>query len=136
MTDGSGNITGRGLGITHYTWADAKTALLGQFGKPDPLHIVTLTPEMCVRAHNDPQFREIIDKAGMVVADGVGVAWGEGKLTGRKPEKIPGIELATFALDTLKNQNGRVYLLGSKPDVVKKAAETIASDYSPLTVAG
>ena len=132
----TGTETKPGLGITHPTRKSAREAIRQHFASFIPLHVVTLAPEMCVRACDDSEFSRIIDNAGMVVADGVGVAWGEGKLTGVKPEKVPGIELATWTLEEVDRIAGRVYLLGSKPEVVEKAAERLSGDYPRLTIAG
>ncbi len=125
-----------GLGVTHPSWELAVSAIRQHFASFIPLHVITLAPEMCVRAWEDPDFRTIIDRAGLVVADGVGVAWGEGRLTGSKPEKVPGIDLATWALEEVDRIAGRVYLLGSRPEVIEKAARNIAGDFPRITLSG
>jgi len=124
------------LGITHYTWDEAKSSLFNHLENFKPVHVITLTPEMCVRAHEDGEFRKIIDRAGIVIADGIGVVWGEGKLTGRKPEKIPGIEFASTALKYLDEMKGKCFLIGARPEVVSAAAENLKKEYPSLVVAG
>jgi len=125
-----------GLGVTHTTRQKARDAIRTHFASFVPAQVVTLTPEMCVRAVDDPEFRSIIESAQIVVADGVGVRWGEGRLSGLKPEKIPGIELAKWALEEVDRIAGRVYLLGSRPDVVAKTAEQLSLACPRLTVTG
>jgi N-acetylglucosaminyldiphosphoundecaprenol N-acetyl-beta-D-mannosaminyltransferase len=127
---------GKGLGITHYTREGAREALRQHFASFIPLQVVTLTPEMCVRANGDPEFDSIIRNAGMVVADGIGVVWGESRLSGRRPDKIPGIELATWALEEVDRLAGRVYLLGARPEVVGKTAKRLSGDFPRLALAG
>ncbi len=118
-----------GLGVTHHLWSDAKSAILDHIGTFTPVHLITITPEMCLRAHRDEKFAGIISNAGIVVPDGVGVVWGETRLTGKKVEKIPGIDLASWAIDEVIGMNGRIFLLGSIPDVVEKAAGEIKNKY-------
>jgi len=130
------NLPRKGLGVTHYRWVDAKADLFNHIANFDGIQVVTLTPEMCVRAHEDDEFREIILNAAMVVADGVGVVWGQGRLTGRVPEKIPGIELAGAACDYLAMTKGRCFLLGGKPEVVKEAAGKLMILYPSIMVSG
>lgn len=72
----------------------------------------------------------------MVVCDGVGVAWGQSRLTGERPEKIPGIDLAEWALGEVDRIAGRVYLLGSTDEAVRASAERLGNEYPRLTVAG
>jgi N-acetylglucosaminyldiphosphoundecaprenol N-acetyl-beta-D-mannosaminyltransferase len=126
----------RGLGVTHPTWDSARSAIRLALSSFIPSQVITLTPEMCVRASMDPVFEAVIRGAGIVVADGVGVVWGETRLTGKKPEKIPGIDLATWALEEVDRIAGRVYLVGAKPEVVEAAAEYISRNYPRLSVAG
>ncbi len=126
----------QGLGVTHYTWSEAKTSLSERLTGDRPTQVVTLTPEMCVRASREPDFMEVIFHAGIVVADGVGVTWGEGRLTGRKPEKIPGIEFGEWALAEVARIKGSVFLLGSKADVVEKTSEELPVKFPGLSVAG
>jgi N-acetylglucosaminyldiphosphoundecaprenol N-acetyl-beta-D-mannosaminyltransferase len=101
-----------------------------------PVQVVTLTPEMCIRVIEDEAFGSIVQNAGIVVADGVGVVWGEGVLKGKRPEKIPGIELAQWALGEVDRLAGRVFLLGARPECAEKAAEAISRDFPRLTVSG
>jgi N-acetylglucosaminyldiphosphoundecaprenol N-acetyl-beta-D-mannosaminyltransferase len=126
----------RGLGVTHVSWADVKAAIKSHLDSFAPVQVVTLTPEMCVRASRDESFQGLISAAGIVVADGVGVVWGEGRLTGRRPEKIPGIDLAAWTLDEVARIGGRIYLLGSKPEVAQKASEKLSQDHPGLSIAG
>jgi N-acetylglucosaminyldiphosphoundecaprenol N-acetyl-beta-D-mannosaminyltransferase len=91
---------------------------------------------MCVRADRNPDFDAIIRGAAIVVADGVGVAWGERHLTRARIEKIPGIDLAAWALEEVDRIGGRVFLLGAKPGVVKTAAENVSRNYPRLSVVG
>jgi N-acetylglucosaminyldiphosphoundecaprenol N-acetyl-beta-D-mannosaminyltransferase len=130
------NNVRNGLGVTHYTWQSATDAIRLDMKSMTPTHVVTLTPEMCVRADSDPEFNNIIKDARLVVADGVGVVWGEGRRSGSRPEKIPGIELAEWSLDELNRNSGRVYLLGSKESVISPAAEYVRKNYPHVKVVG
>jgi len=125
-----------GLGVTHRTWDQAKDALRLHLAAMIPVHVVTLTPEMCVRASRSRPFNGIVSSAGIVVADGVGVAWGERRLIAQKIEKIPGIDLASWALEEVDRIAGRVFLLGSKPDIIVRAATEISRRYPRLKVSG
>ncbi|MCX6645836.1 MAG: WecB/TagA/CpsF family glycosyltransferase [bacterium] len=125
-----------GLGVTHHLWKDAQTAILECFVSRTQCQVITLTPEMCVRAESDKEFSNIIKNAAIVVADGVGVVWGESKLTGKRVDKIPGIDLASWTIEEVEKIRGRIYLLGSKRDVVEKGADFIGKKYPDLASIG
>jgi N-acetylglucosaminyldiphosphoundecaprenol N-acetyl-beta-D-mannosaminyltransferase len=124
------------LGVKNPTWDSAKDAIRSNLNLFKPTQVVTLTPEMCLLADRDPEFRDIIKNANVVVADGVGVVWGEGHLTGKKPEKIPGIDLATWAIEETSKINGRVFLLGAKEEIVKSAVENLINKFPGLNISG
>jgi N-acetylglucosaminyldiphosphoundecaprenol N-acetyl-beta-D-mannosaminyltransferase len=125
-----------GLGVKQKTWDSAKEAVRAGISLHEPVQVVTLTPEMCVMASRDETFLNIINNAGIVVSDGVGVVWGEGKITGRKPEKIPGIELASWAIEEAARRNGRIFLLGAKEEIVAKASENLKMKYPGIIIKG
>jgi N-acetylglucosaminyldiphosphoundecaprenol N-acetyl-beta-D-mannosaminyltransferase len=121
-----------GLGVTHHLWKDAQTAILHCFESRSQCQVITLTPEMCVRSETDKEFSVVLSGAAIVVADGVGVVWGESKLSGKHTEKIPGIDLASWAISEVEKLHGRIYFLGSRRDVVEKAKDFISLKYPGL----
>lgn len=98
--------------------------------------VVTLNGEMAARAFRDEEFLHIVQQAHLVVADGVGIVWGVRMLGSRIENRVPGIEFAGRLLDLAAQQGYRVYLLGAKPDVVKRAVANVQERYPGLVVAG
>lgn len=86
-----------------------------------PRLIVTLNPELVVRARLDPQLAGAIDRADLVVADGVGVVWAARRGGVHLPGRVPGVELA-FAVMALGGPSLQVFLLGGRPGVAEAAA--------------
>jgi N-acetylglucosaminyldiphosphoundecaprenol N-acetyl-beta-D-mannosaminyltransferase len=101
-----------------------------------PHLIVTLNGEMAARAFRDAEFLTVVQKADLVVADGVGIVWGARMLGSRIENRIPGIEFSGALLELAERKGYNVYLLGARPDVVERAASKIAGRYPRLHVAG
>jgi len=81
-------------------------------GKP---HLaVTANPEMVMKARRDLLLAEILQRADLVVADGIGVVWAASFLGQEVPERIPGIELAEALLARAGEKGWRVFLLGGE----------------------
>lgn len=102
-------------------------------GPPTTRTVVTLNPEIVVRAQDDPALAEALGAADLSVADGVGVAWAVKRVCGRRAHRVPGVELAVAALA----QGGgdlRVFLLGGRPGVAAKAAEAARTAYGTNVV--
>lgn len=84
--------------------------------------VVTLNPEITVRAQTDPFLREAIRKAELVTADGEGILWALRTLTPcRLSQRVTGADLVP---ELLARQGPRisVYFLGGVPGVAEEAA--------------
>lgn len=107
-------------------------------------HVITLNPEMVMRARADPAFASVIGGADLVVPDGVGVVWAARILGHAMKGRVPGIELAERALATCARRRLPVFLLGGAPPgphgpgAAEAAAERLRqrSDMAGLVVAG
>lgn len=89
-----------------------------------PRLVVTLNPEICVRAEREPALAGALRAADLTVADGVGVVWAARRAGHRLPERVPGVELAARVLER-GGPGLRVFLLGARPGVAERAAERI-----------
>ncbi len=90
-------------------------------GAGPPRLVVTLNPEIVVRARGDADLRAALDRADLTVADGVGVVWAARRAGRPLPGRVPGVELA-FALLQRGGPRLRVALLGGRPGVAARAA--------------
>ena len=95
--------------------------------------IFTPNPEMIVDAQNDSEFKEVLNSGDMNLCDGFGL-W---LATGRRVERISGVD---FMLDlcALAERKGKsIYLLGSScEEVVKKTAEVLQIKFPLLKIVG
>lgn len=101
-----------------------------------PHLIVTANVEMVMAARRDPDLREILAQAALVVADGVGVVWGSRSLGRPLPGRVPGIDLAARLCGEASRRGWRVYLLGGAPGVAAEAAARLRAWYPGIAVVG
>lgn len=84
--------------------------------------VVTLNPEIAVRAQADPGLKQAIHEASLVTPDGVGMLWAVRALYGLElKERVTGIELAEAFL-ARQGEAIRVFFLGARPGVAERAA--------------
>src|SRR5690606_26241489 len=95
-----------------------------------PHLVVTPNAEIADRARRDPELAAIINGADLVVADGAGIVLAARLLGDPVPEKVSGADLATNLLRALNDRGGgRVFLLGTRPEVVREAARRVQEAY-------
>ncbi len=111
---------------------DPETALgriEGFLHRPGLDPVVTLNPELVVRAGADPELRTAIARASLVTPDGVGILWAARRLAGVPlAERVTGVEL-TEALLARFGGDLRVFFLGGRPGVAERAAAVAARRY-------
>lgn len=126
-----------------YNWNMEKAKLLGfnidtfdfdgaiQFAKTHSGQVVTINPEMIDYASNNTDFADIINKAELVIPDGIGVQIGL-KISGYNVRRIPGIEFAKKLLEELHEHP--IALIGAKPHVITNAVENLRSEIKGLNL--
>lgn len=101
-----------------------------------PRQICTANPEFVMAARRDAEFREVLNRADLVLPDGVGLLWAARRLGARLPERMAGSDLI-YRLAELAGQHAwRVYFLGAAEGVAQAAAERLRSLYPGLVIAG
>ena len=124
-----------GYEVAHCTLQDAARWSVAQCRHAtSPKLLVTLNPEIVVRAEQQPDLRGALQQADLTVADGVGITWAARRSGVVLPERVPGVELMARILD-LGGADLRVYFLGAKPGVAARAAEVARERYG-VRVAG
>lgn len=97
---------------------------------------VTPNAEILLAAQHDAKLRDILQRADLTVADGIGVVMASRILGRPLRHRVPGIDLAEAVMSRLSENGGSVYLLGAKPGVAEKAASRLRIRYPRLCIAG
>lgn len=111
-------------------------------------HVVTLNPEMVVRAENDADFRQAVRRSDLCVPDGAGLFWARWYLRtaawplwpslaafiGQRVERITGVD-AVLRLAKLCNDNQRgIFLLGAQERSNQLTAQLLRHKFPELDI--
>lgn len=125
-----------GVGFDDLTLDEAVDMGEGLARGPGFSYVVTPNPEIVNLARDSEDYRAILNGAGLVLADGIGVVHAA-KILGRPLKgRVPGIDFATALVDKLAAGGGRLFLLGAKPGVAEQAAENLKKAHPGLVVCG
>ena len=99
--------------------------------------IITANPETFMLSENDDEVKALLnDSNSILVPDGVGVVKA-GRMLGYKiHERIAGVDIAKFLLETASEKKLKVYLFGSKQEVIDSIKEVIKKSYSGIKLLG
>ena len=130
-----------GVNVDFLSMAETITKIKDFLKQDRGQHIITFNPEMAVRAQKDKEFKEIINKAALVLPDGIGLVWA-GRLSKRKNEKkiiklqrITGVDLVYKMAEVLK-EKGRFFLFGSEEEVAHKTGKKLTALYPEIKISG
>ncbi len=98
--------------------------------------VVTVNPEFVMAAQENAEFRECINRAALVVADGIGVVWATRYLGKPVPERVTGTDTLVELAKLCAAQGYRLYLLGAAPGVAEAAGKRLQELASGLQIAG
>lgn len=121
--------------ITLQETVERLSRIIGQAGD-GVYHVITCNPEMVMSCREDQGLRRIIDEAGLITADGIGIVIASGWSGNRLPERVTGFDIMMKLLEEGDRKNWSFYLLGADPDTNRKAADTIGVRFPGAKVAG
>ncbi len=116
---------------------DSAVARVEQFIASGLLHQgCGVNVDQLVKMKDEPYFREIVAACDLVTADGTPVVWAS-KLFGKHlPERVAGIDLFEALLPVSEKKGYKVFLLGTKPEILEKAREVYQERYPGLQIVG
>ena len=98
--------------------------------------IITVNPEFVMAAQHNGDFRQAINGAALVLADGTGVVWATRYLGKPTPERITGIDTLPLLAQRCAAHGYRIYLLGAAPGIAEIAAARLQELAPGVEIAG
>lgn len=125
-----------GVSISKVTMKEA-TQKVREFVKSDSFHsIYTPNPEIVMLAKDDPEFHKILDKADLVVPDGIGVVIASKIKKDPLPERVAGYDLVQSTMKEAVKEGYKYYFFGSKPGISEAAAAKMRETYPGIEIVG
>jgi len=100
-----------------------------------PHQVITANPIMVMTALEKPAYMEMMKRAEFIVPDGAGVVWAAGYVGNPVAERVPGIEIMQELVRIAEEKGWRVYLLGTSPEAIEKAAAKLLGRHPRLQLA-
>jgi N-acetylglucosaminyldiphosphoundecaprenol N-acetyl-beta-D-mannosaminyltransferase len=98
--------------------------------------IVTVNLDFLRIAQNNDEFRQTVNSADLVVADGMPLVWASRLGDEPLPQRITGHDLIHECAQISAETGHGFFLLGAEPGVAEKAAKRMEEEYPGLRVVG
>lgn len=100
----------------------------------EPFIFACANPHSLVIARDDVEFREALDRASTVVADGVGCKWAAALTGSVVGPRITGSDFFVAVMSALNQSGGRAFFFGSRDEVLVKLGERVNRHFPRVTV--
>lgn len=99
-------------------------------------YAVTPNPEIVYACRKDEKLRSVINCADLVLADGVGIAYGARILKRPLKATVPGVDFAADLMALMEKEGQKLFLFGGRPGVAEKAAQNLGERFPALDICG
>jgi len=101
-----------------------------------PQTVIAINPEKVIKAQSNPKLLEWMNKAGLLIPDGIGVVVAVRLLTGDNISRVPGAELMPAICEQSLTKGYKLFLLGATRDVNNAAVNTLRRRYPGIDIVG
>lgn len=126
----------RGVLFDNVTLDEAAAFLRRRVSEGEQTPVFTPNSEIVQMCVEDETLRDIVNSAGLVIPDGIGVVKAARILGTPLKGKVAGIDLGRRVLSFAAEDGRAVYFLGGKPGVAEEAARRLTEELPDLRVAG
>jgi N-acetylglucosaminyldiphosphoundecaprenol N-acetyl-beta-D-mannosaminyltransferase len=125
-----------GVRIDDVTYPEAVALVLRAIETRQPLVVTTPNPEIVMRARGDPEFRAVLNRAGLNIPDGIGLVLAARLAGDRIREHVQGTDLVLMLAAESARVGYRWFFLGGEGDVAERSARALSRQVPGLQVAG
>ena len=98
--------------------------------------VVNINPEIIIDNYKKEDIRTIFNKQKYQIPDGSGIVWASKKNGGNIKERITGIDLMLKICEKTQNSNIRLFLYGSKKEIIEDAKKELETEYHNINIVG
>lgn len=92
-------------------------------------YVCVANVHMCIEAHHDAQFREVVNNADMVTPDGMPLVFAMKKFYGIPQQRVAGMDLLPDLLSIASQKNLKVFFYGGTTEMLTATEEYISLNY-------
>ena len=101
-----------------------------------PLHIVGVNADKINQMYQDEALRQVVNRCGIIHADGISIVLASRFLKKPLPERIAGIDLMERLTQQSAEKGYSIFLLGAAQQVVEQTRKALLEQYPGLRIVG
>lgn len=125
-----------GMHIHHMKTKDVHDTLVDFMHDGQPHSVYIVNAATANLAYEDHVYRDCLNRGNLVLNDGTGVRWAARWQGVRLEDNHVGTDLIPDLCEACRSWGMRVYLLGGRPGVAQRAAQSLATRFPGVNIVG
>lgn len=125
-----------GINVNTEGYADLLPRIFSYIEKKEKAMIVAINPEKVMKASQDQELHNLLNRAEFQIPDGVGILIASKLQKGKIKQRVTGIDLMLRICEEAATQNKSIFLYGAKPGVAQEAKEELEKRYPNINISG
>lgn len=125
-----------GVNVDRVNIQEAADRIFQMLEERRPHSVYTPNSEIIMQAYENAEFRDLLNRADLLTADGIGVVYASRILHKPIDERAAGYDIACRVLAGIAKTGHRLFLFGGKPGVAEQAREKLQAQYEFLNIVG
>lgn len=129
-------VTLLGIPIANLTMAEALETMMASLDQKAPIQVCFVNADCANLAYKIPRYREILGKADLCLADGIGLKLAGKLLAQEIRQNVNGTDMFPRLCEALAGTGRGMFLLGARPGVPEGVARWVEENYPETRVSG
>ena len=125
-----------GVKVDKVTIAEATSKIIGMLNENRPHWVFTPNSEIIMQAYNDDEFCDILNRADLLTADGIGVVYASKILHNPIEERAAGYDITCMLLERFAKTGHRIFFFGGREGVAETAKKKLEEKYPFINIVG
>jgi len=125
-----------GIPFLHINQKSFVSLLENRIEQQQKTFVITANPEVVMKANEDRQFMDYVQKATYICADGIGIVKAARLLGNPLPERVTGYDTMMQLLEIGNRKHYKIFLLGAQNETLQKTVENINATYPNVEIVG
>lgn len=122
--------------INNVTMSETVTAIEQMIENNKKSYVVAVNVDVVMKIENDPDLKQIVDEADMVLVDGKPLVW-ISKLQGKPLKaKISGSDLVPILCEVAAQKKYTIFIIGGKDGIAKQATQKLETRLPEIQIVG
>lgn len=125
-----------GINVNTEGYAELLPRIFSYIENKEKAMIVAINPEKVMKASQDQELHNLLNRAEFQIPDGVGILIASKLQQGKIKQRVTGIDLMLKICEEAASQNKSIFLYGAKPGVAHEAKEELEKRYPNINISG